>query len=227
MEGLGRLSRTACGLAPWAPGHLMTCALPCGGRRVSHFLPREELLPEKRFLFIPSLPKASGSAFLGARVASLRPAMHCFGHTHFGWDMTLDNGTRYVQAALCNPSERLSRWHTLAIGAFGRDGPLLIWSAGGGLVPKMTCRWSGFYEHHERMRTADGREFQMARYAARFPRTDKRAVVIDPDFSHEGDGAGTAVGTRMRSEDPALRPEPGGGNGRWPHSIWRAGGSPL
>lgn len=51
----------------------------------SHFLPRQELLPEKRFLFIPTLPKASGSPFLAARLAALAPTVHCFGHTHFAW----------------------------------------------------------------------------------------------------------------------------------------------
>ena len=42
----------------------------------SPFLPREELLPEKRWLFVPALPKASGSAFLGARVRALKPDVH-------------------------------------------------------------------------------------------------------------------------------------------------------
>ena len=133
----------------------------------SHFLPRQELLPEKRFLFIPALPKASGSTYLAARVAALKPTVHCFGHSHFGWDLTLDDGVRYIQAALSSPSERLTRWHTLSIGAFGRAGPLLIWSRDAGFAPKMHCRWSAFYEHHERVRVSDGRtEFQLARYAA-------------------------------------------------------------
>lgn len=54
----------------------------------SHFLPREELLPEKRFLFLPVLPKAAGSTFLGRRVASLRPTMHCFGRAAVGSEPT-------------------------------------------------------------------------------------------------------------------------------------------
>jgi hypothetical protein len=36
---------------------------------LSHFLPRLELCPEKRFLYYPHLPKAVGSRFLGERVA--------------------------------------------------------------------------------------------------------------------------------------------------------------
>lgn len=56
----------------------------------SHFLPRPELLPEKRFLYFPNLAKAAGSAALGRRVAALRPDIHVFGHSHFAWDSTLD-----------------------------------------------------------------------------------------------------------------------------------------
>ena len=194
----------------------------------SHFLPRQELLPEKRFLLLPTIPKASGSPFLAARIAALAPSMHCFGHSHFGWDATLD-GVRYVQAALSNPEERLVRWHTLAIGSFGLDGPLIIWSSTDGFPPHMHCRWSAFYEHHPRTTVADGRtEFQMARYAARFARTDKRAIVIDPDFSHE-DGAGATAGMRSVSRDPVLREHvrEDAPHQRWPQGVWRAGANPL
>lgn len=194
----------------------------------SHFLPREELLPEKRFLFLPCLPKASGSAYLGARVAELASDVHCFGHTHFAWDMSLD-GTRYVQAALANPSERLARWHTLSVGAFGLDGPLPLWSADEGFVPPLHCRWSTFYQHRERMRVADGREFEMARYAARFARTDKRAAVVDPDFSHES-GDGASSGLRTLATDPVLRrtgDSRGCNSQRWQRGVWRTGTNPL
>ena len=64
----------------------------------SHFLPRPELLPEKRFLFFPQLAKAAGSLPLRTRVADLRPTLHLFGHTHFAWDQRL-SCARYVQAA--------------------------------------------------------------------------------------------------------------------------------
>lgn len=50
----------------------------------SHFVPRLELQPEKRYLYFPGLAKACGSTFLQERVAQLGPAMHVFGHTHFG-----------------------------------------------------------------------------------------------------------------------------------------------
>ena len=48
----------------------------------SHFVPRLELVPEKRFLFVPALNKAVGSRFLDARVRALGPDAHIFGHTH-------------------------------------------------------------------------------------------------------------------------------------------------
>lgn len=166
----------------------------------SHFLPRVELLPEKRFLTLPPLAKASGSAFLAARVAQLRPAMHVFGHTHFGWDATLE-GVRYVQGALAYPGERQSRWHTLQVGDFGADGPLLLWSSRDGMAPHMHCRWSGYYEAHAR---EPERVWELAEYAARqWARTDERAKLITPDFSHET-GANARAGVRMLEADPAF-----------------------
>jgi Icc-related predicted phosphoesterase len=50
---------------------------------LSHFVPRQELNPEKRFLFFPPLAKAVGSVHLAARIDALRPDVHVFGHTHF------------------------------------------------------------------------------------------------------------------------------------------------
>ena len=55
----------------------------------SHFLPRQELLPEKRFLFHPNLAGIVGSDYLRKRVDELNPDVHIFGHTHFAWDMHL------------------------------------------------------------------------------------------------------------------------------------------
>lgn len=148
----------------------------------SHFLPRPELLLEKRFLTIPSLPKAAGSRFLRERVERLRPAVHVFGHTHFGWDAVHD-GVRYIQAALAYPGERRARWSSLAVGNLGPRGPLLLWSSDSGFVPKMHCRWSGFYEHHERQ---PDRVFELAFYAAgMYKKIDSRAKICAPDFSHD------------------------------------------
>lgn len=37
-----------------------------------HFLPRIELMPEKRFLFLPTLTHAVGSSFLRRRIDALQ-----------------------------------------------------------------------------------------------------------------------------------------------------------
>jgi len=74
----------------------------------SHFLPRLELLPEKRFSMQPNLAKLMGSNWIQARVEQLRPDVHVFGHTHNCWDMRL-NGTRYRSWPLGMPMGRLHR----------------------------------------------------------------------------------------------------------------------
>jgi hypothetical protein len=108
----------------------------------SHFLPRLELCPEKRMLFYPNLPKAVGSDFILRRIETLRTHgldefgsgeggvkvgvakarakaerehLHVFGHTHFGWDQTLD-GVRYVQAPVSYPHEWKQRPGSLVVG---------------------------------------------------------------------------------------------------------------
>ncbi|KAG2434744.1 hypothetical protein HXX76_007632 [Chlamydomonas incerta] len=80
----------------------------------SHFLPLQELLPEKRYLTFPNLAKAVGSTYLGRRLRRLRPHMHIFGHTHFAWDAEHD-GVRYVQAPLAYPAERRFRLRSLVM----------------------------------------------------------------------------------------------------------------
>jgi len=119
----------------------------------SHFLPRLELCPEKRFLFFPNLVKAVGSRWLGARVAALAPDLHVFGHTHFGCDATLD-GVRYVQASLSYPQEREQRMSTIALG--GADigkGPVLLYESEGcgRFAPPYRCRWSEYYAANARL----------------------------------------------------------------------------
>ena len=74
----------------------------------SHFLPRAELLPEKRTLFYPPLAKAVGSLPLRERVRALRPDLHVFGHTHYAWAAEVE-GTRFLQACLAYPREREER----------------------------------------------------------------------------------------------------------------------
>ena len=100
----------------------------------SHFLPRLELCPEKRMLFYPNLPKAVGSDYILRRIQGLaeigssafdgggggekrrmREHVHVFGHTHFGWDHTLD-GIRYIQAPVSYPNEWKQRPGSLTVG---------------------------------------------------------------------------------------------------------------
>lgn len=58
--------------------------------------------------------KAVGSLPLGRRLERINPNIHVFGHSHFGWDATLD-GIRYVQCPLCYPAERLQRTRTVVL----------------------------------------------------------------------------------------------------------------
>lgn len=99
----------------------------------SHMLPRVELNPEKRYLFHPALAKASGSTPLRKRVERLKPDVHVFGHTHFGFDLELD-GVRYVQAPLSYPTERETRGGSVALGEFLTTAPkpFLVWSSAEG-----------------------------------------------------------------------------------------------
>jgi len=114
----------------------------------SHFVPRLELNPEKRFLFLPTLAKAVGSRFLEKRIRKLQSTMHVFGHTHFGWDATLD-GTRYVQAALGYPQEWQTRRMSMEIGNLYEE-PIILWSSSSGFVPPMRARWSSYYQKFPR-----------------------------------------------------------------------------
>ena len=131
----------------------------------SHFLPRIELIPEKRFMFLPCLAECVGSRFLGDRVARLRPDVHVFGHTHLAWDATLD-GVRYLQGCVGYPNEWATRPASLEIGRLRccpvapdgrgracelvRDGPLKVWDAAAGLAGYFGAKWSKHYETYPR-----------------------------------------------------------------------------
>jgi|AntAceMinimDraft_12_1070368.scaffolds.fasta_scaffold117182_1 hypothetical protein len=94
-------------------------------------------------LFYPNLPKAVGSDYILRRIQGLatfgranaelvaesnlgststpgggwsrREHVHVFGHTHFGWDHTLD-GIRYIQAPVSYPNEWKQRPGSLTVG---------------------------------------------------------------------------------------------------------------
>ena len=135
----------------------------------SHFLPRIELIPEKRFLVYPDLVKAVGSDALGRRVRALRPDVHIFGHSHFGWDATLD-GVRYVQAPLALPKERERRPHSLAIGESG-DLPTKLFDGNtGAYVKPLRAAWSDHYKRTERTpHDTFPAPWVVAHYASRSP----------------------------------------------------------
>lgn len=159
----------------------------------SHFLPRLELCPEKRYLFYPNLPKAVGSDYILRRIRGLaaeggpttasgsasgsgsldgdghgefaaREHVHVFGHTHFGWDHTID-GIRYIQAPVSYPHEWKQRPGSLTVGPDslgtefdlsngGLDAPLCVWAPDGegrgGFVGEMRARWSDHYKENPR-----------------------------------------------------------------------------
>lgn len=106
----------------------------------SHFLPFQELLPEKRFLFYPNLPKMAGSEPLSSRVRALAPDVHVFGHTHFSWDAKV-NGIRCIQAPLAYPSER----HRV-----GGAVPFEIWNGSGFTPYPQPAYWSDLYRVQDR-----------------------------------------------------------------------------
>lgn len=62
----------------------------------SHFVPRVELTPEKRFLLEPQLSKVIGSVILEEQIRRLQSHLHLFGHTHIPMDMELED-IRYIQ----------------------------------------------------------------------------------------------------------------------------------
>lgn len=117
----------------------------------SHFLPRPDLLPEKRFLYFPPIAKAVGSSFLGERLKRWAPDVHVFGHTHYGW-CSIHDGTRFVQACLAYPRERVDRpFSVYCKGSSGSRAapPLLVYSASQDF-PEYKGFWSGYYEEQPR-----------------------------------------------------------------------------
>mmetsp|Transcript_109615 Transcript_109615/g.353845 ORF Transcript_109615/g.353845 Transcript_109615/m.353845 type:complete len:598 (-) Transcript_109615:135-1928(-) len=116
----------------------------------SHFLPRLELHPEKRFLQQPGFLQLAGSSWIRRRVEELRPDLHVFGHTHFCWDMCLD-GTRYRAWPLGMPDERHWRCMNFPIEEFDGMRPLKVMEPGGWQTPKVRLGLvSNIYDHLER-----------------------------------------------------------------------------
>uniref|UniRef100_A0ACD5TP12 Uncharacterized protein n=1 Tax=Avena sativa TaxID=4498 RepID=A0ACD5TP12_AVESA len=115
----------------------------------SHFVPRQELCPEKRMLFYPNLPKLIGSDYLERRLRAIHnsaeagAACHVFGHTHFCWDSVVDD-IRYVQAPLAYPRERKRRMN-------GGEGWLPFCVYSDGFNPEIyPAIWSDYYNKNRR-----------------------------------------------------------------------------
>ncbi|VAH04716.1 unnamed protein product [Triticum turgidum subsp. durum] len=115
----------------------------------SHFVPRQELCPEKRMLYYPNLPKVIGSDYLERRLRAIHnnakdgAACHVFGHTHFCWDSVVD-GIRYVQAPLAYPRERKRRIN-------GGQGWLPFCVYRDGFNPEIyPAIWSDYYNKNRR-----------------------------------------------------------------------------
>ncbi|KAJ8605130.1 hypothetical protein CTAYLR_000453 [Chrysophaeum taylorii] len=106
---------------------------------VSHFAPRPELLPEKRFLIDPHLPKVSGSKIIETQLRRLRPAAHVFGHTHLAVDSSLD-AVRYVNWPLGSDRERTNQTRVVA-----GSGALLLYASDAGFTPVQWTFWSEWY----------------------------------------------------------------------------------
>ncbi|CAM9155197.1 unnamed protein product [Heterosigma akashiwo] len=124
----------------------------------SHFLPRIELCPEKRFLREPMITKVIGSDPLERQVRRLGSDLHIYGHLHIPMDIEL-GGVRYCHWPLGSAREQgrqcapvlaagpLAVYDTAAAAA----GPLEVTSrgAGGGEVVQATM-WGDHYREHAR-----------------------------------------------------------------------------
>lgn len=126
----------------------------------SHFLPRQELVPEKRFLLEPLLSRVVGSDPLEAQVRRLLPDLHLYGHTHIPLDLEID-GVRYIQWPLgysreanmqCSP---IRKHKALCVydSSLVTSGDLSDVAAERGIppmLPSVDCAWSQYYRTQSR-----------------------------------------------------------------------------
>ena len=140
----------------------------------SHFLPRIELLPEKRYLMLPTLHSCIGSTYLETRLRFFHNQfskqqekvnhLHVFGHSHLSWDQVIKN-VRYIHVPLAYPKEWVQRRRSLEIGTMQGEisknrFPVCIW------IKNSQCNneqesfgfpdnwlggwWSGYYANVDR-----------------------------------------------------------------------------
>ncbi|KAL1504531.1 hypothetical protein AB1Y20_010933 [Prymnesium parvum] len=111
---------------------------------MSHFVPMQELIPEKRMLVQGSLHKVSGSSPLNEQIRKLQPSMHIYGHTHLNFDSTY-GGIRFVQHALGTPREQKAQTRASSFGFMCvYDGEK------GGETAEHWTHWGRHYEEFER-----------------------------------------------------------------------------
>ena len=110
---------------------------------MSHFAPRLELMPEKRFLVDPHLPKVCGSAQIETQLRQLQSKCHIFGHTHLAIDEKRD-GVRYVNWPLGAFRERPHMTRLVS-----GTGPLLLYDTDA-FAPTQWTFWSYYYRYFPR-----------------------------------------------------------------------------
>ncbi|CAM9297808.1 unnamed protein product [Chrysoparadoxa australica] len=112
---------------------------------LSHFLPRIELCPEKRYLKEPYLTKVIGSDPLERQVREIGSDVHIFGHTHISIDMEVE-GVRYLQWPLGSVGEQSRQTRQMK-----QEGPMLLYdSSEQGLAPIKPTMWGNYYRENER-----------------------------------------------------------------------------
>eukprot|EP01038_Epipyxis_sp_PR26KG_P014115 gene14115-18939_t len=120
----------------------------------SHFLPRQELCPEKRFIMEPLLTRVIGSDPLEAQIRRLKPHVHIFGHTHIPIDLDIDD-VRYIQWPL-----GYFRESNMQCAPIYNSGALLIYdsSLGHGIasfptessIRSKNTKWANYYRNNHR-----------------------------------------------------------------------------
>lgn len=163
----------------------------------SHFLPRVELLPEKRYLSLPTLPACSGSTFLEYRLRKLNEKLlsntkdaemkhlHAFGHSHLAYDLTIED-VRYVHVPLAYPREWEQRRRSLEIGTMAgherhRRFPVSIWTKNDNYPQEWLGGW--WSKYYTIMQREPHRTKELAPWVARRFKQRTSAAVVE-DFDH-------------------------------------------
>jgi predicted phosphodiesterase len=181
---------------------------------LSHFLPRQELCPEKWALVEPNLPKVVGSDALERQLRQLRSAasssahVHCFGHTHIPYDLDLD-GIRYVSWPLGSVAEQSRQ-----CGCVNKAGPLLIYDSIAhanqlGFAATFPTLWGEYYREHARNPSFT----EIPRWALRRQRKSRPSSehAVDMDGGEirrlPASGALTSMESKVLSKVPAVATE--------------------